>query len=69
MRNPAVTRNILRDLVLSRLALGSQLMTQEHPEPDQEGHADYRRRCQRGEISQHSALLSAVSLIARAWFR
>ena len=65
MRNPAVTGNILRQLVLSRLSLGTQLMTQEDPQSDQEGRADNRWRRQRGQVTQHSALLSAGSLISQ----
>ncbi len=58
VRNPAVAGNILRVLVFCRLTLGAKLMTQEESQPDQEGHADNRRRRQSGEVAEQGALLS-----------
>ena len=58
MRNPAVAGNILRVLVFCRLTLGSKLMTQEESHPDQEGHADNRRRRQSGQVTEQGTLLS-----------
>ncbi len=58
MRNPAVAGNILRVLVFCGLTLGPKLMTQEESHPDQEGHADNRRRRQSGQVTEQGTLLS-----------
>ena len=58
VRNPAVAGNILRVLVFCRLTLGAKLMAQEESHPDEEGHADNRRRRQSGQVAEQGALLS-----------
>lgn len=62
MRNPAVTGNIVGGLVFCGLPLGSQLVPEEDPEPDQERHGDNRWRRQSGQVSEQGTPLSAYLL-------